>query len=229
MTQHKWLTSTHLRALMVLARDQIDERRLRLFACACCRNVWNRFIDPHTVGIVALAEEFADGKVSEAAFARVRERANAAVVRAEQAPGTPTYLIHVARAAARACTDDINTGGMAACLAALHAVADFPATGGLYPEDLPPECREEMATQADLFRDIFGPDPASSRGDIDPAWLTSDVRALAQSIYANRDFGAMPILADALQDAGCDDDDILTHCREAPVHARGCWVVEMLL
>lgn len=229
MTQHKWLTSTNLRALMVLARDQIDERRLRLFACACCRNVWNRFIDPETVGIVALAEEFADGKVSEAAFARVRERANAAVVRAEQAPDLPGYLVHIARAAAHACADNISNGVMAARLSSLHAVSDFPIAGPLYAADLPAEYQDEMATQADLFRDIFGPDPASSRGDIDPAWLTSDVRALAQSIYANRDFGAMPILADALQDAGCDDDDILTHCREAPVHARGCWVVEMLL
>ncbi len=231
MTQSEWLTSTNLRAMMHFASGQTDARRLRLFACACCRQVWNRFIDPHTVGVVAVAEAFADGKVSEAAFARIRERARAAVARAEQAhaPGVPPYLVHVARAAAHACADDIGTGAMAARVAALHAVSDFPLLDPNYASELSAEYRDEMAAQADLFRDVFGPDPSSYRGDIDPQWLTSDVQALARGIYANRDFGAMPILADALQDAGCADDDILTHCREAPVHARGCWVVEMLL
>ncbi|MCE9561749.1 MAG: hypothetical protein K8U57_06800 [Planctomycetes bacterium] len=64
----------------------------------------------------------------------------------------------------------------------------------------------------------------------EPAWLTSDVVALAQGIYANRDFSAMPILADALQDAGCDSEDMLAHCRdEKQVHVRGCWVVDQIL
>ncbi|MBY0459802.1 MAG: hypothetical protein K2V38_20990 [Gemmataceae bacterium] len=54
--------------------------------------------------------------------------------------------------------------------------------------------------------------------------------ALAAQMYESRDFGAMPILADALQDAGCDSDDIIDHCRnEQQVHARGCWVLDGLL
>ena len=62
-----------------------------------------------------------------------------------------------------------------------------------------------------------------------PSWLTSTVVALAQGIYEDRAFDRMPILADALQDAGCDNDDILNHCRQSGEHVRGCWVVDLLL
>ncbi|MBN9120267.1 MAG: hypothetical protein J0I06_14095 [Planctomycetes bacterium] len=62
----------------------------------------------------------------------------------------------------------------------------------------------------------------------DPAWLTATVLALARGVRESGDFGAMPILADALQDAGCDDEDVLTHCRDGS-HVCGCWVVDLLL
>jgi hypothetical protein len=63
-----------------------------------------------------------------------------------------------------------------------------------------------------------------------PAWRTTDVMLLAQGIYDAKAFDRMPILADALQDAGCDSDDVLNHCRDAAqVHVRGCWVVDAVL
>ena len=58
---------------------------------------------------------------------------------------------------------------------------------------------------------------------------TPDVQGLARAIYDDRAFDRLPILADALLDAGCDDDDILTHCRSARPHVRGCWVVDLVL
>src|SRR5262249_49402987 len=64
---------------------------------------------------------------------------------------------------------------------------------------------------------------------LDPAWRTSTVVALASQMYDSRDFSAMPILADALQDAGCDNPDMLNHCRSDGVHVRGCWVVDLAL
>ena len=81
---------------------------------------------------------------------------------------------------------------------------------------------------ADLLREIAGnpfrPVPFSS------AWRTDTAVSLARGMYELRDFGAMPILADALQDAGCDNDDILNHCRDAKqTHVRGCWVVDLVL
>ncbi len=80
---------------------------------------------------------------------------------------------------------------------------------------------------ASLLRDIFG-NPFRPVA-FDAAWRTSTAVALAQGMYESRDFGAMPILADALQDAGCDSDDILTHCRGDGPHVRGCWVVDLVL
>ena len=63
-----------------------------------------------------------------------------------------------------------------------------------------------------------------------PAWRSDTALSLAQQMYESRDFGAIPILADALQDAGCEDELILHHCRDAKQpHVRGCWVVDLVL
>ena len=59
-------------------------------------------------------------------------------------------------------------------------------------------------------------------------WLTSTVEQLAESIYADRAFDRLPILADALEDAGCTNADILNHCRQPGEHVRGCWVIDLL-
>ncbi|MCE9566327.1 MAG: hypothetical protein K8U57_30250 [Planctomycetes bacterium] len=77
------------------------------------------------------------------------------------------------------------------------------------------------------MRDIFGNPfrPVT----LSPEWRTTTVLALANQLYESRNFDAMPILADALQDAGCENDDILNHCREPGEHVRGCWVVDMIL
>jgi hypothetical protein len=78
-----------------------------------------------------------------------------------------------------------------------------------------------------LLQDIFGNPfrPVTA----DPEWLTATAVALAQTIYAERAFDRLPILADALEDAGCDNADILAHCRGDGPHVRGCWVVDLIL
>ena len=79
-----------------------------------------------------------------------------------------------------------------------------------------------------IIRDVFG-NPFRPVA-FDPAWRTDTAVSLAKGMYESRDFGAMPILADALQDAGCTSDDILTHCRDShATHVRGCWVVDLVL
>jgi hypothetical protein len=84
------------------------------------------------------------------------------------------------------------------------------------------------AEQVALLREIFG-NPFRPVA-VDPAWLTSDVLALARGIYEEKAFDRMPILADALQDAGCANEDVLTHCRDVTqLHVRGCWVVDLVL
>jgi hypothetical protein len=79
-----------------------------------------------------------------------------------------------------------------------------------------------------LLRDIFGNPfrPVT----FEPTWQTSTAVAIARQMYESRDFSAMPILADALQDAGCEDTEVLDHCRDPNrIHARGCWVVDHVL
>jgi hypothetical protein len=85
----------------------------------------------------------------------------------------------------------------------------------------------EERAQVTLLREIFGNPfrPVTFFSE----WRTSTAVALAQQMYDTRDFSAMPILADALQDAGCDNADILDHCRGPGPHVRGCWVVDLVL
>jgi hypothetical protein len=85
----------------------------------------------------------------------------------------------------------------------------------------------ERSEQADLVRDVFG-NPLR-KVKFSPEWRTDTAVTLASQMYESRDFSAMPILADALQDAGCDNDDILAHCRGDGPHVRGCWVVDLVL
>ena len=83
------------------------------------------------------------------------------------------------------------------------------------------------ATDADAVRDVFG-NPFRPVA-FDPAWRTPRVLALAQAVYEERAFDRLPILADALEEAGCDNAALLAHCREPGLHARGCWAVDAVL
>src|SRR5262249_54964478 len=95
-------------------------------------------------------------------------------------------------------------------------------------EDNPARQAKNREEQALILRDIFGRRPLRPV-TINPAWRTSNVTALAQSIYDDRAFDRLPILADALEDAGCDNADVLNHCRQPGEHVRGCWVLDLIL
>jgi hypothetical protein len=84
-------------------------------------------------------------------------------------------------------------------------------------------CDENVSLLRDIFGNPFRPITFS------PEWRTDTAIALARQMYDSRDFSAMPILADALQDAGCDSEDVLNHCRGEGPHVRGCWVVDLVL
>jgi hypothetical protein len=84
-----------------------------------------------------------------------------------------------------------------------------------------------QSDQCHILRDILG--NPSRPVSFSSSWGTDTVLALARGMYESRDFGAMPILADALMDAGCENADVLNHCRGGGVHVRGCWVVDLLL
>src|SRR5262249_19280789 len=110
-----------------------------------------------------------------------------------------------------------------------YAFAATSETGVIASEQalLQKKLKGEVAQQVALYRDIFGnPFRAVT---LDPSWLTATVLTLAAGIYADRPFDRLPILADALQDAGCGNADVLDHCRSNSPHARGCWVVDLVL
>jgi hypothetical protein len=90
-----------------------------------------------------------------------------------------------------------------------------------------PLARQERAAQCDLLRDVFGNPfrPAAN----DNSWRTADTVGLARAIYEDRAFDRLPLLADALMDAGCDDEVVVAHCRDRGPHVCGCWVVDWVL
>jgi hypothetical protein len=90
-----------------------------------------------------------------------------------------------------------------------------------------PDFAALRAVQADRLRDILGNPFRRSR--FDARWRTEDVIGLARGIDAGQAFDRLPLLGDALMDAGCNDEIILAHCRSAGPHVRGCWVVELAL
>jgi hypothetical protein len=207
MTEAEWLTCDNpSRMLAVVAR--FGERKQRLFACACCRAIWALVDDDKARNAVEVAERFADGGARagqlSAAYrkaARVTSAANKAALISAEASLTPSLT-------------------SAAIVCALDAVA-MPA------KDVAAAFAAENNRQLHLLHCIFG-NPFRPVA-LDPEWRTSTVVQLAQGIYDDRAFDRLPILADALQDAGCDNEDVLSHCRDTGPHARGCWVVDLIL
>lgn len=90
-----------------------------------------------------------------------------------------------------------------------------------------PTHRAQVMPATRLLRDIFG--NRIRKAPFDARWRTSDVVGLARAVYEDKAFERMPILADALMDAGCEDEHVISHCRGAGPHVRGCWVVDLVL
>jgi hypothetical protein len=133
----------------------------------------------------------------------------------------------VANAAVWICNSNVNYDGIKEAVGRLAQAVAYLRGGDR--QKVEEGDKGEGAAQAGLLRDIFGPRPQSPT-KLNSAWRTDTVSSLARQMYESRDFGPMPILADALQDAGCDNELILTHCRDTTVpHVRGCWVVDLVL
>jgi hypothetical protein len=122
----------------------------------------------------------------------------------------------------------IGAGWAAGSVAvATLACSPRPAQAVLQVFDHLPVFLDETSKQAGIVRDIFG-NPFRPTA-FDPAWRTSPALALAKGMYDDRRFDDLPLLADALEEAGCSDEEILGHCRGPGPHARGCWVLDLIL
>jgi hypothetical protein len=220
MTEAEWLACTDPTPMLEYVRGKASDRKLRLFARACCRRIWHLLNDLQSRQAVEAAERFADGVAKRRQLHRANRNAHAAcetVRLATRDMQSPPY--QAAWAAQLASGKGFGEGSGAAVGAAWFAAE---ATRG---KDV------ERDAQVAFCRDLFGSLPFRSV-TLDPmvfTWNGGTVPKLAQAIYGERRFGDLPILADALEEAGCSDQDILSHCRSEGPHVRGCWVVDLLL
>ena len=229
MTEAEWFACADLGQMLDhLAERPVYDRKILLFGCACCRLVWELMPDERSREAVRTAERYADAEVSEARFTQVTKAAHGAVVEflqtevAGRERAAHAVLLHAADAAWR--LQSINQRPDRH-----HAIARLVASRTGYTDPSAPRRPVQQTLHVAVLRDIFGTPHPFPQHALAPSWLTSDVLALARGIYDDHAFDRMPILADALQDAGCDNSHILDHCRGAGPHVRGCWVVDALL
>ncbi len=209
MTEVEWLTGTDPTSMLEFLQGKASDRKLRLFACACCRRIWRYLSDPRSKEAIERAEEFADGILTAVELQVMWDAAWEATHHLHDA------AFHASRAAAWATQASAGFASSESADAAIAATVCDPYD----PEE---DHLYQASSLGCIFSNPFRPIT------LDPSWLTSTVLTLAQGIYAERAFDRLPILADALQDAGCENPDVLDHCRGPGPHVRGCWVVDML-
>jgi hypothetical protein len=233
MTEAEWLTCADPTPMLEFLREKASDRKLRLFAVACCRLLMTRVrVSPMGQHVVNVAERYADAAVSIGDLANAHCYSSSPIA-------TKFSLIDATQADSReaecACSNAAEIDGeviMADC-AAGNAAWAAAKQGAESPHDnsLSPifnaRLAVEQANQCELIGDIFGNLFRSVA--LDPAFLTLTVVHLAQAIYDNRAFDRMPALADALHEAGCDYEEILDHCRAPALHVRGCWALDLIL
>jgi hypothetical protein len=218
MTRAEWLECTDARLMLESARGRVSERKLRLFVCACCRRYWGRLDALHREAVEA-AERYADGRATRRELAALD---SAIVSQLAEEPAKRHPLLAAAHDAVAVPAPGDDLGGYAP----VAEGASFSVSK--YAPEL---------DQAALLRCLCG-EPFRDAPPA-PAWLAWNggaVPRIARAIYDDRDLpagtldrGRLGVLADALEDAGCDDADLVAHCRGAGEHVRGCWVVDLLL
>jgi hypothetical protein len=232
MTESEWLCCGDPRVMLDHVRERAGARQLRLFACACLRAVWRHLFDERSRQAVLVAERYADGQASAADLASA-EAAAFEVARVADFRSTvsdPGWAAsHAAHRAAN--YDPYSAASGAVFIAALCAAPWLyePSGAVLHHGDVAAKARARQH-HCDLLRDVVG--NPFRRVTVRPEWLAWDrgvVVRLAEHIYRESSFDELPVLGDALEEAGCRDETLLTHCRSAGVHVRGCWLVDRIL
>lgn len=196
--------------LQFLADDRrLTPRKSRLFACACARMVWRTVTEADSQRAVEIAERFADRLESHIGL-RIAQRF--AQDHCDTFPSNmPLQLAFLT------AEPEVHVAAVA------HTTFEVMVPD--YHERSGPAGKAANRRLANLVREIF---PFPDR-PFDPAWQTAAVLELANGMYGARDFTAMPILADAIEEAGCSDADLLSHCRDLNgEHFRGCWLVDLV-
>lgn len=219
MTEQEWLACTDLTLMSTFLWNRATERKLRLFACACCYRIWHLIQDERSRKAVLVAERHADGFATERELADAHRQAQEAAKRSPTPGGRRPF-----DADAVCCLTLPNNETTAYGFSTYW----FRTTAGnaayaVSIKDIQIEQSEQLGILHDIFGNPFRPVTLES------SWLTPTVTALAKTIYQDRAFDNLPILADALEEGGCNNAEILGHCRGPEPHCRGCFVVDLLL
>jgi hypothetical protein len=232
MTEAEWLACADPGPMLDFLRGKASERKQRLLCVACCRRIWHLLESESLKGAASVLERSAEQTVEV-------ESLRAAASDAHPWRSYPDeYLSRNARAALLVPAYGIHYAllfcpdlyGVRRALD-FFAIAVRAARDERRPDNRLPPCEEECAAQAALLRDIFG-NPFRPLPRLAPAglaWESGTVPKLAATIYDERAFDRLPILADALEEAGCDAAELLSHLRGPGPHVRGCWAVDLVL
>jgi hypothetical protein len=210
MTEAEWPACTDPQKMLEFLRGKAGGRKLRLFAVACCRRVWPQLTGPFWREAVERSERLAEGQAGPEELAILPARV------------WEEWRLPADAAARLAVSVELDAG-------AAWEVARVASWANPHLS----RAAEQLA-QCQLVRDIFG-NPFRPVA-VAPAWLTPQVVALAQATYEQRtlpagtlDLACLAVLADALEEAGCTEQALLSHLRSAGPHIRGCWALDLLL
>lgn len=228
MNEAGWLACANAEVMLevfggVFGPMRLD-RRLRRFAVECCRRVRHLITEEVFLQVADAGEAFADDprndKDTIKAMARMSAEGWRRLRRYEGSADPRSY--HAAKAAVATCAPT----DWQAAFNAMRAAARAANTVDAESSDA-----GELRHQATILRCVFG-NPCRPVA-FDPGWRTwhSDLPVtMARRMYESRDFADMPVLADALEEAGCTNQEMLSHCRQEGVdHVRGCWVLDAIL
>jgi hypothetical protein len=202
MTEAEWMDADDPLPMLEFVRGKVSDRKLRLFAAACFRRLDALLPDPRQRRGIEALEQLAEGAVTLDECRGPTAEVRRAIPRDDPTDDLQYVGLMLYR---EFCTSSI----------ARHAVHASDGSAG------------ERREQARLMRCIIGCPfrPVAFH----PGWQASDAGPLARPIYDERAFNRMPELADALEAAGCDDAEVLGHCRVQGDHVRWCWVLDLIL
>jgi hypothetical protein len=210
----QWECSRFPRQMLEYVQSRTSDRKMRLFACACCRRFWAALPDRRSRHFIETVERYADGLETDSTLDQAYFAAQEVVK--ETSDPVADALIGLIGVTATYEYQDAMRGVNAERAATFMARC---SSEGIAAERL---------VQAEILRDVLGPLPFQPV-PVNPAWLAPTVKDLASTIYSERTFEQMPILGVALEDAGCAHSEILSHCRRQGPHVLGCWVVDLVL
>jgi len=245
MTEAEWLACNDPKPMLEFLRDKASHRKANLFLCAMCRLNWHLLYDDVSKENVAVVERFLDGQATEEELRHSRYFAECPTFGFDFSPGiwrtwakpgeipdSVQKLVEMGVFSEKELQEDepvvdpvIRARLQAAAGLAEHAGCSEPL-GESY---LLHKLAKLDGPSTAVLRCIFGPLPFRQI-TVCPAWQTTNVVSIANGIYVDRRFTDLPVLADALEDVGCGNRDILDHCRDnSTEHALGCWVLDLLL